>query len=66
MLRDRDGSTPRSDVPSTSRLRVRDAVFASPALLPAPALDGRLGIAAFLLPDSFVLPPEVPPPRSAV
>lgn len=65
LLGDRDRSAPRSEVPPSSQLRVREAVFVSPALPPHPGLGDRLGIVVYLLPASFALPPEVPPPRVA-
>ncbi len=65
VLRDRDGSAPRSETPPVSRLWLREAVLGPPALLPHPALDGRLSISPFLLPASLVLTPDVPPPRVA-
>ncbi len=62
LLRDRD-STPRSELPLMPRLWAPEAVFASPARLPHPALEGRFASLAFLLPVSLSQPPEVPPPR---
>ena len=65
LLSDRDGSAPRSEVPPSSQLRVREAAFASPALPPHPGRGDRLGIVVCLLPATVAPPPEVPPPRVA-
>ncbi len=64
VVRDRGSSAPPSDVPPASRLRVREAVFASPALLSPPILESRLWTSELRLPVSLVLSPEVPPPRA--